>query len=389
MIKDRYLSHFIREDLQKKMVLVGGPRQVGKTTLAKLILRSFENALYYNWDNRLDRKELLAEKWPAGEAAIVLDELHKYRFWKKWIKGAFDKYGHKLHFFITGSARLDIYRKGGDSLQGRYHYYRLHPFSLAEASNHDCKQIPQNELSLSFKGAKDILTALLHFGGFPEPFIEQNEKTLRRWQSERFDRFFREDIRDLENIRDLSSLELMTDMLHERAAQSLSINSLREDLEVSHKAVTHWLQILERLYYIFRIPPYTTKKIRSLRKENKVYLWDWALAPNISERYENMIASHLLKFCHYLQDVEGYRMNLYYLRDIDKREVDFLVTHNAKPWFAVEAKIEDTTPSLALRYFAKRLKIPFLYQVTLNGDPDFVQEGVRVIGARQFLANLA
>ena len=388
MIKNRYLSPFIQEDLKKKMVFLGGPRQVGKTTLAKLILKSFEHALYYSWDNRADRKELLAEKWPAASATIVLDELHKYRFWKKWIKGEFDKHGHNLHFFVTGSARLDIYRKGGDSLQGRYHYYRLHPFSLGEASNYGCKQIPQNELSLSFKSPKDILAALLHFGGFPEPFIEQNEKELRRWQSERFDRFFREDIRDLENIRELSSLELMTDMLHERAAQSLSLNSLREDLEVSHKAVTHWLQILERLYYIFRIPPYTAKKIRSLKKENKIYLWDWALAPNAPARYENMIASHLLKFCHYLQDVEGYRMDLYYLRDIDKREVDFLVTCNGRPWFAVEAKTDDTTPSPALRYFAKRLKIPFLYQVTLNGDHDFVQEGIRIVGARQFLANL-
>lgn len=383
----RYLIPDIQDDLKKKMVFLAGPRQVGKTTLAEALLEK-SKGLYYSWDNRQDRRTLLQAQWPDGQAMIVLDELHKYRFWKNWLKGEYDKHKNHLQFLITGSARMDIYRKGGDSLQGRYHHYRIHPFTLAELEKKLNAPQPFSKFILKEQGNKNTLSQLFTFGGFPEPFLAQTEKALRRWQKERLDRFFREDIRDLENIRDLSSLQLLADLLPGKVGNPLSLNSLREDLEVSHRAITHWMDVLERLYYVFRIPPYTNKAIRGLKKETKCYLWDWTLIENQGARFENMIASHLLKFCNYLEDTQGYKAMLYYVRDVDKREVDFLVAINKKPWFLVEAKLSDHTPSPHLNYFSKRLQVTQNFQVTFSDKKDFKNENIHVIPAHRFLANL-
>jgi uncharacterized protein len=171
---------------------------------------------------------------------------------------------------------LDVYRRGSDSLQGRYHHYRLHPFSYREALDEGESEglEPGEELRVPRGGRSEVLAGLLQFGGFPEPFLAQSERTLRRWQKERLDRFFREDVRDLAPVRDLSSLQLLADMLPERVGSPLSLNALREDLEVSHKAVSHWMDVLDRLYYVARVPPFTSSKVRSLRKMPKAYLWD-------------------------------------------------------------------------------------------------------------------
>ncbi len=387
--KIRYLDPFIEKDLQKKMVFLAGPRQVGKTTMAKDILHRTSHGLYFNWDNKADRMTLQKNmKWPAETALAVIDELHKYRFWKRWIKGEFDKYRDQFRFLITGSARMDIYRRGGDSLQGRYHYYRLHPFSISELNGHIFKGDPFSALSMNHTSSDETVELLLKFGGFPEPFLNQDEIDLRRWHSERVDRLIREDIRDIENLKDLSSLELLTELLISKASRQLSINSLREDLEVSHRAVSHWVNILEQFYYIFRVYPYTGKNIRSLKKESKVYLWDYSIIEDNGAKFENLIASHLLKFCHFLKDTQGYKCHLYYIRDTEKREVDFLVTINEKPWFAVEAKVGDENLYPPLLYFGEKLSIPHLYQVVLNGKNDCMMEKVRIIPASKFLCNL-
>ncbi|MBN1444060.1 MAG: ATP-binding protein [Planctomycetes bacterium] len=390
MLVPRYLEGFISQDLESKMVLVAGARQVGKTTLAKGILQKEAAGLYLSWDNRADREEIRSARWPGGEALVVLDELHKHRFWKRWLKGEFDKHRDRLRFLVTGSARLDVYRKGGDSLQRRYHHYRLHPLSCAEIQSgaRPALPVPGAELSVPRKASRETVDALLRYGGFPEPFLAQSERVLRRWQKERLERFFREDVRDLEAVRDLSDMQLMADMLVDRVASPLSMNALREDLEVSHKAVSHWMTILERLYYAFRIKPHAAQTVRGLRKMPKAYLGDWSLVPEPGPRFENLVASHLLKFCHLLEDAEGYRVSLHYLRDRAGREVDFLVTLDRKPWFAVEAKIraQDIDPSL--RYYREKLRIPWAYQVVLEGDRDFVEKGVRCLPASAFLAAL-
>ncbi len=391
MQRKRYLYEPIVSDLAEKMVFVAGPRQVGKTTLAKDILsESDEETIYLNWDNRDDRREIRAARWPGARTIVVLDELHKWRTWKSWIKGEYDKHCEHLHFLITGSARLDLYRRGGDSLQGRYHHYRLHPFSYAElAGGEDRKAcLPGEGLEIPTRGSRDIVNTLMRYGGFPEPLLKASARTLRRWQKERIERFFREDVRDLEAIRDLSSLQILADLIPERVGSPLSLNALREDLEVSHRAVTHWMNILERLYHVFRIRPFDTKQARTLRKMPKAYLWDSSLVQEAGPRFENLVALHLLKLCHFLEDREGYRTKLFYLRDRAGREVDFLMTVDQRPWFAVEAKLSNTHIDSSLTYFRERLRIPYAYQVVLSGTRDFVQDGVRCLPAHRFFGAL-
>lgn len=368
------------------MVFLAGPRQVGKTHLAKSLL--LKDDLYLNWDSSADRRRILSAQWPLSPALIVLDELHKYRFWKRFIKGEFDTKGDRYHFLVTGSARLDIYRRGGDSLQGRYHHVRLHPFSFGELNGLLIKQVPFQALRFAPSWDPSCLKDLIAFGGFPEPLIGGDPDALRLWQKERVDRVIREDIRDLERVPDTSMIQVLADILPNRVAAPLSVNSLREDLEVSHKAVSHWLDILERLYVIFRIRPFHHSRLRTLRKEPKVYLWDYSLVEEAGAKLENLIASHLLKLCHYMEDTQGYRIELCYMRDVEKREVDFVVLVNRKPWFAVEVKKSDSEPWRPLRYFGERFKIPFRYQVVFEPQGEFENDGIQVISAERFLSAL-
>jgi predicted AAA+ superfamily ATPase len=386
----RYLEPPVRADLREKMVFVAGPRQVGKTTMARHVLAAEGDGVYLNWDNREDRRAIRAAHWPAGDALVVLDELHKWRAWKGWVKGEFDKHRDRLHFLVTGSARLDVYRRGGDSLQGRYHHYRLHPFSCAEVAGKGQVSAPRvaKELRVPARASQEIVRGLLEFGGFPEPFLAQSARSLRRWQRERIERFFREDVRELEMVRDLSSIQLLADLLPERVAAPLSLNALREDLEVSHKALTLWIDILERLYNIFRVRPFVSSKVRALQKMPKVYLWDCSLVPDRGARFENLVALHLLKLCHFLHDHDGYGAELYYLRDRQGREVDFLVTVDRKPWFAVEAKVSEARIDPSLRYFRDRVHVPWAYQVVLETEKDYVADGIRCLPASRFLAAL-
>lgn len=389
MLKDRYLAAPITADLEKKMVFVDGPRQIGKTTLARtLIGANFKETAYFNWDDRQQRRQLMAAQWPGSAELIVLDELHKFKGWKGFVKGQYDTFKDKFKFLVTGSARLDIYRKGGDSLQGRYHHYRLHPFSLAETLGRKARLEPFKEIPIDPAPPGNGLEVLEKFGGFPEPLLSQDERTLRRWQNERNERLFREDIRDVEMLRDISKMTLLGDMLPSKVGGLLSVNAIREDLGVSHRAASRWLDILESFYYQFRIYPYARGTFRSLKKEPKLYLWDWSELEKEGARFENLVASHLLKLVHWLRDAEGYRAGLYFLRDAAKREVDFLVTVDEKPWFSVEAKTQDEAASPHLRYFRERLKIPFSYQVLKKNGVDKLIDGARVISANKLLAAL-
>lgn len=389
MLKKRYLTPFIVEDLKEKMVFVSGARQVGKTTLSKeLVTHFYPHFDYYNWDYKEDRKQVLAAKWSPDANLIILDEIHKNRKWKTLIKGYWDKFKDKYKFLVTGSARLNVFRRGGDSLQGRYHNYRLHPFSLAEYGNGNNIIEPLKELTIQSVSLQKELEILFHFGGFPEPLLKQNERQLRRWHREKTERLFREDILEMEMIRDMGNLQLLCDMLPEKVSSLLSLNTLREDLEVSHKAVSHWTNVLEAFYYCYRIYPFVTKTIRSLKKEPKLYLWDWSEVKNEGARFENLVASHLLKLVHFIQDYEGYKCQLQYLRDRDKREVDFLVTIDDKPWFACEAKFQDEDPSANLKYFKDRLNIPYAYQIAYQGSKDYLSNGIRILPAAKFLGSL-
>ncbi len=385
----RYLTDYINADLKEKMVFVGGARQVGKTTLAKSLIAShFPKSDYYNWDFAIDRRRLKNMEFPGENALLIFDEIHKYNRWKNFVKGIYDTHKNKYKFLVTGSARLNIFRKGGDSLQGRYHYYTLHPFSLSEFVNIKTKIQPMSELIFTNQTSKKDLETLFKFGGFPEPLLKQDERTLRRWHSEKLERLFREDVRDLESVRDINNLKLLGDLLPSKVASILSANALREDLEVSHRAVSSWLDILDHFYYHFRIHPFTSSKIRSIKKDAKLFLVDWSEVENEGARFENLIASHLLKTVNFLKENEGYKTELHYLRNVDKKEVDFLITENRKPWFSVEVKLSDKEISPNIYYFKERLKIPFNYQVIMKPGIDIMRDGIRVISADKFLTGL-
>lgn len=364
---------------------------MGKTTLARLLSEQFSLFTYLNWDNRSHRQAILREQWKPETDLLVFDELHKYDRWKSHIKGIWDTRQHGERIIVTGSSRLDLFRRGGDSLLGRYHYYRLHPFSLREASG-PSKDVPfpSARPALVFDEQSDALEPLLKFGGFPEPFISARERILKRWQKERFERIFREDIRDTEIVRSLSQVELLGSLLPHRVASPLSINSLSEDIEASPKTLKNWLELLVRNYYIFKVPPYHRRLERALKKEAKYYLWDWSEVEDAGDRFENMVAAHLLKFCHFYEDSHGIRTELYYLRDLEKREVDFLVVWENEPWFMVECKLSARKEFTPLNYFADKLGVVQRYYVTRSDQHDYQDKrtGIRVVPANKFLMAL-
>ncbi len=350
----RYSAPFIKEDLQNKMVFVSGPRQAGKTTLALSFLNGGDprHPAYLNYDHPEDRTLILKGQFPGGHKLIVFDEIHKYAHWRNLIKGFYDKHKNQTSFLVTGSARLSHYRRGGDSLLGRYYLSRLHPLSLME--------INQNPTSSD-------LNALLKWGGFPEPFLKGSSRTLNRWHKNSRELLVHEDIRDLENIRELSLMELLVNVLPDKVGSPLSIRSLMEDLQTAHKTVEKWLAILEGFYFCFRISPFGAPRIRAVKKEQKMYLYDWSvLSHKKGICFENLVASQLLKYCHFLEDTEGFDMELRFLRDTDKREVDFVVIKNKKPVFAVECKSGEQNLSPAIPYFKQRTSIPLFYQVHLK-----------------------
>jgi len=366
----RYLVPQIRHDLAKKMVFVAGPRQVGKTTLARSLPGA--DAGYLNWDVAEHRERILRRELPATKL-WAFDELHKYRSWRNYLKGLFDNRRAGQQILVTGSARLDFYRFGGDSLQGRYHLLRLHPLSVAE---------------LGLQSSADFEN-LLNFGGFPEPYFSASETEARRWSREHRTLLIREEVASLERVQDLGNLELLMLRLPELVGSPLSINALREDLQVTHKTVANWVEILERLYAIYRLSPFGAPRIRAVKKEQKHYHWDWSVVQEPSLRFENLVAGHLLKWVHHEQDVKGRDVDLRYFRDTDRREVDFVVVERRTPQLLVECKWSDTEVDRSLKYLKARFPKCDAWQISAVGRKDYVtQDGIRVAPAMQLLRGL-
>lgn len=354
------------------MVFLGGPRQVGKTTLAKKILeQQFSQGGYLNWDSDLDRKDILHRRWLETAPLIVFDELHKYGHWKRWIKGIYDTRPDHQTYLVTGSARLDLYRRGGDSLMGRYHYWRLHPITLDELP-------PQMT-------PEECLRRLLTFGGFPEPFFNADAREAKRWRRERFDRIIKEDVRDLETIRDLSLLSIFVDMLRERVTGLITISNLAEDLQISPKTAKHWLALIERMYIAFPIYPLSKPIPRSIQKPPKVYFYDNGdVNDQLGIRLENLVATHLLKRLHFLEDYHGCKCSLHYIRDKDGREVDFVTQIDGKITDLIEVKEGDGDVSSSLRYYAERLKPVKAVQIVGQLKRSFHSKGVLVTNPIDF-----
>lgn len=388
-----------------KMAFISGPRQCGKTTLAKAFLKARGVGAYFNWDEKGFRtawsKRPLAAVEPAVEQAgvvpiIVLDEIHKAKSWKRDLKGVYDSLTEPADILVTASAKLNVYRRGGDSLLGRYHHFRLHPFSLGEllenkhtkSSDGLIDALCHSTVSLS-KKQKEHFENLWEFGPFPEPLVERNKQLLTVWQMERVQRLVREDLRDLSRIQELSQVEMLVSLLPARAAGVLSITALREDLEVAFATMKLWIDYLKHVYYLFEIKPYAQSIPRSLKKEGKLYLYDWSEVTTDGARFENLVACHLLKYAHFLTDTGDALVELRYLKNKQRQEIDFLLLKNGKPWLPVEVKLSDDKLSPNWKVFLKHLpcdrgiqvvKAPGIRKIVSVGDHE-----VLVISAEYFL----
>jgi len=399
------LKHFSH----RKIAFVVGPRQVGKTTLAQALLKKRKSKdLYRSWDDLQWRREFVSApyafldayraKGPSERPLVVLDEIHKYPRWKAYVKGLWDTRGDRVDLLVTGSARLDVYQRGGDSLLGRYHQYRLHPLSLREVVDPEgcsLEEYPETTMASLLRllepapsEARKALRALLRWGGFPEPFLERNERHHRQWLRERRALLVKEDLRDLTHIRMLSHVEELVELLILRVGGVLSYNALRGDLQVATESVRQWTDHLQRLYFLYLVRPFAGRMARSLRKEPKLYLWDWSEAEVEGARFENLVASHLLKWCHFTQDWGLAPLELYYLRDREKREVDFLLTLDRRPWVLIEAKLSEKSPTPAMKYFAERLKVHRSIQIVLDCERPGMAGDVHVVDAANFLLAL-
>ena len=390
-IRPRYLTESIRSDAlaSHKMAFISGPRQVGKTTLGAGLLEDSRNLL--SWDDARFRRawtrapiEAVAER---GKGPILLDEIHKDRRWKWRLKGLYDLRGREVPILVTGSARLDVYRRGGESLLGRYLPYRLHPFSVGES-----EEPPSPDEILSRTSPAYPWADLLRFGGFPEPLLGASERKAARWSRLRQERLIREDLRDLRNVSDLEAVQVLADLLPERVGSLLSVNALREDVGVAYATVRAWLAAFETLYLVFTVRPYARRIARSLRAGRKLYLYDVLQIPKErpAARQENLVALHLLKACHYWTDVALGEFDLRYVRDKEKREVDFLVTRERRPWMMVECRSNDPAPSPNLLRFAGLLDVPLRFQlVTRTGfDREYPEHRLRVLDYERFLSGL-
>lgn len=367
----RALSTQVAADLETKMVLLSGPRQSGKTTVAKTLLgrqRTGAASRYLNWDDDEARTRVLNREFPH-EGLVVFDELHKFSRWRNFLKGLFDTHGTALRILVTGSARLDLYRRGGDSLQGRYHHLRLYPLSLKEAG----------------ASLRDLMT----LGPFPEPLLAGSAAAARRWSRQYRSRLIREDVASLERVHEIGAMEQLSVRLPGLVGSPLSLNGLREDLQVAHKTVERWVDILERLMFVFRLAPFGPPRIKAVKKSRKHYLFDWTPIADQGARFENLIAFHLLKECHYLEDVDGFDTELRFFRDVEGREVDFVQLKAGTAVRFVECKVADTVISPALLFLRRKFPTVESVQVLATRGVDRVgREGVRLVSADRFLAEL-
>lgn len=367
------------------MIFLAGPRQSGKTTLAKLIAGNFSNSLYWNWDIADHREQFFRHndffahmiRKDASVPLIIFDEIHKYKDWKNYLKGIYDQFHEEFKFLISGSGRLDIYQKGGDSLAGRYYLFHLFPFTLSElgSSSRAFADFLKDPLEVSMKDSKareGMWRQFALLSGFPEPFLSGRETTYRRWSGSYARQLVREDIRDLTDIKAVQDIETLYALLPSKVGSPLSVTSLAENLKVSYNTVRSWLDILERFYLTFSLPTWTGKIARAIQKEKKYYLFDYARIREDEAKFENMTACELWRVVSLWNDLGLAEFSLHFIKDKEKREVDFLVVKDGEPFLLIEAKLSDEQPAKPLVAFQNNLRIPAI-QLTSNG------KGYRVI----------
>ncbi len=366
---------FIVEDLEKKMVFLSGPRQVGKTTLAQSLSATWPKLQYFNYDSDEHRSLVLKKQWDRSSDLVVFDEIHKHPKWKTFLKGVYDVEKRPPRILVTGSARLDVFRRGGDSLAGRYFLHRLHPFSVAE-------------LKSQFS-PEEILEKLMRFGGFPEPFLSGSEEESKKWRKSHLERIVREDIQDLDPVDNIRSLLLLIDLLRERVGSLISYASLAGDLQVSPHTVRRWIEVLERMYVVFVVMPHHRNLARALLKSSKVYFYDTgAVRGDDGARLENAVAACLKKRVDFLEDTRGEDMRLHFLRDKEKREIDFVILKDNKVDSLIEVKWADARLSPSLAYYHRLLRPRESVQLVHALPESRTIDGIPVVPAARWLGEL-
>lgn len=374
---ERYLLNYIQDDLKEKIVLLTGARQSGKTTLSKMLSSNFD---YFNFDNPEHRLGLIEKSWDRSKDLVIFDELHKLKNWKSWLKGIYDTEGVRPRIIVTGSAKLDTYRKVGDSLAGRFFQFRLHPFDLKEIKK---TNDPDN--------LQAVLDRLLDTGGFPEPYLKGNKRFYNRWKRSHLDIILKQDMIDLENVREITSIETLIQLLRKRVGSPVSYNSLARDLQCSDKTVKSWLKILENMYIIFRVGPFHRNIARSILKAPKYYFYDTGQVIGDSGiKLKNLTACALLKEIHYLEDCYGERLQIYYLRTKDGREIDFFITRDEAPLLMAEVKWSDSGPSRNFPVFSKYFSGLKKVQIVKELDRERTYpDGTEIRSAHNWLADLS
>ena len=380
----------------RQMVLLSGPRQVGKTTVGEGLASN-----YLSWDDDDVRKAVMAGQKAVVNSfgladlsernrIVVFDEIHKFRSWKQFLKGFYDVYAKGMKIVATGSAKMDVYKKGGDSMMGRYFPYRMHPLSVAELLD---VSLPGDALVRSPKRlADEEWNALLRFGGFPDPFVRRDMRFSRRWNALRFDQLTRADIRDLTQIGELDQLAVLAEILGHRSGEQLVYRNLSAEVGVDEKTIKKWVKALRDLYFGFEIRPWFKNIENSIRKTPKWFLRDWAQVEDEGKRAETFVACHLLKAVEGWTDLGYGDFTLNYLRDKQKREVDFLVVRDGKPWFLAEVKKGRESISENIAFYQRKTGARHAFQVVI--DAEYVDRNCfeldipTVVPARTFLSQL-
>ncbi|MBP7653273.1 ATP-binding protein [Candidatus Dependentiae bacterium] len=405
-IYERYIETYLFE-LPKKMFFLYGPRQSGKTTTAKKIIKQKDGA-YFNWDDLAVRREYLKNPRflydyikPGKENIFVFDEIHKLKNWKNTLKGIYDEFSDKCKIIVTGSAWLDTFLKAGDSLAGRYFAYKFNPFGISEFAQ-EFSIIENNALPLSFEWIQNHLQdfqlknkkteksfeTLFRLNSFPEPVISNNSNFVNKWSNDYIRQISREDIQTLANIENITTVENLMFLLPERIGSQLQIQSIAEDLQITYKTVAKYIDLLKRVFLIFEVSPYNKSLSRAIKKEKKIYFYDYSLTANDGSRFENFVALNLLMYINRLNDCGLGSYSLHFLKDKDGHEVDFLIAHKTKPVLLIEVKLSETDLSKSSHYWINKLNIPFI-QVVKNMDTAIQkQKNVLIIPAAGYLQYL-
>ena len=373
----RYLDQRVQADLARKMVFLTGPRQVGKTTLSRQLIAQ-RGGQYLNYDVAADRAIILNQRWSPQAPLLVLDEVHKMPGWQAWLKGVYDGKPPGQQLLVTGSARMDTFRQGGESLAGRFFGLRLHPISVREWCDHT--------------GAEPAaaLAHLLERGGFPEPCLAPDATEAQRWRRQYFDGLVRNDVLEFSRIQEVAAIRLFAEMLRSRVGSPLSLASIARDLAVSPVTLKKYLAILEALYIVFVVRPWHHNIGRSVLQAPKVYFFDNGLVEGDEGiRFENLMATALLKQVQWQHDVLGQEAGLHYLRTKDGAEVDFAISEGKRLTQLVECKLSDDKPHRALLRFASEQGPVQAVQVVRNLRHSFLVGAVEVVQASVYLRGLA